>query len=313
MPKSDKKQSAITRSKTQAFDLEALQLLVASNARTAAGETTVSLNDLGKKLATLETNVGATDKKVSKIMKKIDSNQAIQDDCQETTTKSIANLQTMLESQPVTITPNDLRNDIDELRDKIRDGRFQDDEQEVLRNDDLQTDLDKLKQAPNTMRATSSSSFPRFSASYGGIRSPVPADMTADTYYQDVTPADHNIQGSYIDPATPMPTGTTGSTDLYGATLVGNSQINISKFQEKITKLILRDDSVTTIRDWFHGIRLALNTSGKTHIDVLPMYKMLKMSDRFSTLLLPVDVNGDIDASASSYSLCLNMYHTFGQ
>eukprot|EP00978_Attheya_sp_CCMP212_P014983 scaffold38468_cov55-Attheya_sp.AAC.1 len=37
------------------------------------------------------------------------------------------------------------------------------------------------------------------------------------------------------------------------------------------------------------------------------------MSNRFSTLLLPVDVNGDIDASASSYSLCLNMYHTFGQ
>eukprot|EP00978_Attheya_sp_CCMP212_P014911 scaffold38284_cov27-Attheya_sp.AAC.1 len=168
-------------------------------------------------------------------------------------------------------------------------------------------------------RTTSSSSFLRFSASYGGIRSPVPADMTADTYYQDVTPADHNIQGSYIDPATPMPTGTTGSTDLYGApqrgllSLVGNSQINISKCQEKITKLILRDDSVTAIRDWFHGIRLALNTIGKTHIDVLPMYEMLKMSDRFNTLLLPVDANGDIDASASSYNLCLNMYHTFGQ
>eukprot|EP00978_Attheya_sp_CCMP212_P025798 scaffold83696_cov68-Attheya_sp.AAC.2 len=37
------------------------------------------------------------------------------------------------------------------------------------------------------------------------------------------------------------------------------------------------------------------------------------MSDRFSTLLLPVDACGDIDASASSYSLCLNMYHSFGQ
>eukprot|EP00978_Attheya_sp_CCMP212_P039961 scaffold213098_cov54-Attheya_sp.AAC.1 len=302
MPESDKKQSATTRSKTQAFDLEALQLLVASNARTAA-ETTASLNDLGKKLAMLETNVGATDKKVSKIMKKIDINQAIQDDRQETTTKLIANLQTTLESQHVAIT-NDLRNDIDELRDKIHDGRFQH-EQEVLRDDDPQTGLDKLKQAPDTTRATSSSSFPRFSASYGGIRSPVPAGMTANTYYQDVTPANHNIQGSYIDPATPMPTGTTGSTDLYGApqrgllSLVGNSQINISKFQEKITKLILRDDSVTAIHVWFHaGIRLALNTSGKTHIDVLPMYGMLKMSDHFSTLLLPVDVNGDIDASA---------------
>eukprot|EP00978_Attheya_sp_CCMP212_P022636 scaffold67788_cov48-Attheya_sp.AAC.1 len=114
LPESDKKQSATTRSKTQAFDLEALQLLVASNAQTAT-ETTASLNDLGKKLATLETkNVGATDKKVSKIMKKIDINQAIQDDRQETTTKSIANLQTTLESQPVAIT-NNLRNDIDEL------------------------------------------------------------------------------------------------------------------------------------------------------------------------------------------------------
>eukprot|EP00978_Attheya_sp_CCMP212_P044304 scaffold306498_cov55-Attheya_sp.AAC.1 len=152
-----------------------------------------------------------------------------------------------LKSQPAAIN-NDLRNDIDELRDKICDGRFQH-EQEVLYNDDLQTDLDKLKQAPDTTRATSSSSFPRCSASYGGIRSPVPADMTADTYYQDITPADHNIQGSYIDPATPMPTGTTGSTDLYGGapqcgllSLVGNSQINISKFQEIITKLVLRDD-----------------------------------------------------------------------
>eukprot|EP00978_Attheya_sp_CCMP212_P032156 scaffold124078_cov31-Attheya_sp.AAC.1 len=38
------------------------------------------------------------------------------------------------------------------------------------------------------------------------------------------------------------------------------------------------------------------------------------MSDRFSTLLLPVDEHDNIDPSASSFSLCLNMYHTpFGQ
>eukprot|EP00978_Attheya_sp_CCMP212_P012877 scaffold32154_cov37-Attheya_sp.AAC.1 len=86
----------------------------------------------------------------------------------------------MIESQPATIT-NDLCNNIDELRDKIRDGRFHQREQEVLRNDDLQTDLDKLKQAPDTTRATSSSSFLHFSASYGGICCPVPADITADT------------------------------------------------------------------------------------------------------------------------------------
>eukprot|EP00978_Attheya_sp_CCMP212_P004875 scaffold10691_cov46-Attheya_sp.AAC.1 len=161
MPESDKKlYASTTRNKTQAFDLEALQLLVSSNARTAA-ETTASLNDLSKKLATLETNVGTTDKKVSKIMKKIDINQAIQDDRQKSTTKSIVNLQTTIESQPATMS-NDLRNDIDELRDKIRDGHFQH-KQEVLRNNDLQTDLHKLKQVPDTTRATRSSSFPRFS------------------------------------------------------------------------------------------------------------------------------------------------------
>eukprot|EP00978_Attheya_sp_CCMP212_P022877 scaffold68972_cov35-Attheya_sp.AAC.2 len=170
--------------------------------------------------------------------------------------------------------------------------------------------------------ATSSSSFPPFSASYGGICSAVPANMTADKYYQDVMPADHNIQGSYIDPATPMPTGTTGSPDLYGTRqrglllLVCNSQINISKFQEKIEELHLHDDGVTAICDWYHSICLALNTSGKTHIDdVLPMFaEMLKISDHFSTLLLPVNALDNIDTSASSYySLCLNMYHTFGQ
>eukprot|EP00978_Attheya_sp_CCMP212_P031389 scaffold118389_cov51-Attheya_sp.AAC.6 len=129
------------------------------------------------------------------MMKKIDINQAIQDDCQDSTTKSITNLQTTIESQPATIT-NDLRNNIDDLRDKIHDGRFQH-KQEVLCNANLQTNLDKLKQAPDMTCATSSSSFPRFSASYGGIRSSVPADMTADKYYQDISPADHNMQGLY--------------------------------------------------------------------------------------------------------------------
>jgi hypothetical protein len=211
MPESDQKPAATTLSKTQAFDLEALQLLVASTTKNVAA--------LSESVTELKETALATDKKVSKLMKKADINQAIQDDRQDLTTKSIAYLQTTIESQPDTIANtvrNDLRNDIDELRDKIRDGRFNH-EQEVLRNDDLQIALDKLKQAPATTRANGSSSFPRFSTSYGGIRSPVPADMTADTYYQDVTPANHNIQGSYIDPATPMPTGTTGSSDLYGA------------------------------------------------------------------------------------------------
>ena len=172
---------------------------------------------------------------------------------------------------------------------------------------------------PTTTRASSAKVFPRFSTSYGGIRSPVPADLTADIYYQDITPADHNLQGSYIDPSTPIPTGKTGSSNSQGESqpglhsIVGNSQINLSKFQDKIKKLVLRDDSVTSVRDWYHSIRLALNTSGKTHIDVLPMFEMLKKQDRFANLLLPVDLNGDIGPSASSFNLCLNMYHSFSQ
>jgi len=86
----------------------------------------------------------------------------------------------------------------------------------------------------------------------------------------------------------------------------------MSKFQEKLERLVLHDDSVTAVRDWYHGIRLALNTSGKTHIDVIPMFETLKRNDRFSTILLPVDINGAIDHTASSYNLCLNMYHSFG-
>ena len=172
---------------------------------------------------------------------------------------------------------------------------------------------------PTTTRASSAKVFPRFSTSYGGIRSPVPADLTADIYYQDITPADHNLQGSYIDPSTPIPTRKTGSSNSQGESqpglhsIVGNSQINLSKFQDKIEMLVLRDDSVTSVQDWYHSIRLALNTSGKTHIDVLPMFEMLKKQDRFANLLLPVDLNGDIDPLASSFNLCLNMYHSFSQ
>eukprot|EP00978_Attheya_sp_CCMP212_P030337 scaffold111134_cov27-Attheya_sp.AAC.1 len=115
-----------------------------------------------------------------------------------------------------------------------------------------------------------------------------------------------------------MPNGLTGSPNAFGTpargllSLVGNSQLNMSKFQDKLEKLVLKDDTITAICDWYHGIRLALNTSGKTHIDVIPMFEALQRTDRFSTLLLPVDANNSIDPTASSYSLCLNMYHSFG-
>eukprot|EP00978_Attheya_sp_CCMP212_P011152 scaffold27317_cov49-Attheya_sp.AAC.1 len=291
MSESDQKPSATMRSKIQAFDLVALQLLVP--------ETTKNVLALSTSVTELKETSAATDKKVSKMMKKIDINQVIQDDRQDLTTN------------PITDTVrNDLRNGIDELRDKIRDGRFQH-EQEVLHNDDLHNKLDKLKQAPATTCANSSSSFPCFSASYGGIHSTVPVlDMTADKYYQDVTPADCNIQGSYIDPTTPMPTGMTSSSDLYGAPQCGLLLL----VQEKIMKLILCDDGVTTIQDWFHSIHLALNMSGKTHIDVLPMYEMLKMSITSAPYSFQsMNLVTSLDASNSSYSLCLNMYHTFGQ
>ena len=90
MPESDQTPAATTRSKTQAFDLEALQLLVASTTKNVAA--------LTASITELKEITFATDKKVSKVMKKMDINQAIQDDRQDLTTKSIANLQTSLRS-----------------------------------------------------------------------------------------------------------------------------------------------------------------------------------------------------------------------
>jgi hypothetical protein len=49
-----------------------------------------------------------------------------------------------------------------------------------------------------------------------------------------------------------------------------------------------------------------------THIDVIPMFKVLLRTYRFSTLLLPVDANNSIDPTASANNLCLNMFHSFG-
>jgi hypothetical protein len=75
----------------------------------------------------------------------------------------------------------------------------------------------------------------------------------------------------------------------------------MSKFQDKSAKLVLKNDSITAIRDWYHGIRLvALNISGKNHIDVIPMFEALKSTDRFSTLLFFDDANNSIDHTASS-------------
>jgi hypothetical protein len=157
-----------------------------------------------------------------------------------------------------------------------------------------------------TPRTSSTLSFLRFSTSCGGIRSAVPPDLTADIYYQDITPADHNVSGSYIDPSTPMPCHTTGSSNSLGEhkrgfmSLASNSQIKLSKFQDKIEKIVLRNENVTSIRNWNHGIRLALNTSGKTHINALPMFEML--SPNKMQIMILIQPNS-ISTSASTCTI----------
>jgi hypothetical protein len=113
---------------------------------------------------------------------------------------------------------------------------------------------------------------------------------------------------------------TSNSSNIAGASphgllpLVGHS-LNLYKFQDKVQKLVLSDDtrSVTSICDWYHGIRLALNTSGKINIKVIPMFKTVKRTDHFTTLLLPVDQDNNIHPKASSLKQSVNMYQFFGQ
>eukprot|EP00978_Attheya_sp_CCMP212_P006269 scaffold14195_cov48-Attheya_sp.AAC.1 len=143
MPKSNKKEpSTTTRSKSQALDIKALQALIAATELANNAETTTNVAELKA-----TSSDASTDKKLTKVISKIDTNQDIQDDCHKIPTRSIANLQTMIESKLVTSNvPNNLRNDIDNLGDKICSAHF-DHEQEVLHNDDLQANLDMFKQA----------------------------------------------------------------------------------------------------------------------------------------------------------------------
>ena len=73
----------------------------------------------------------------------------------------------------------------------------------MIRNQ--RADLKQVTSVAKTLRKSTTSSFPRLSTSYRGFCSAVPPDLTADVYYQDITPADHNVIGSYIHPSTPMP------------------------------------------------------------------------------------------------------------
>jgi hypothetical protein len=132
--------------------------------------------------------------------------------------------------------------------------------------EELRVSLATTRPAASTRASSISAVFPRFFTSYGGTRSPVPDNLTPQEYYQDVVPADQDPHGYFIDPMTPMPNGLTSLSNVYGTpacgllSLVGNTQLNMSKFQERLEKLVLKDDMITAIRDWYHGIRLALLT-----------------------------------------------------
>jgi len=58
---------------------------------------------------------------------------------------------------------------------------------------------------------------------------------------------------------------------------------------------------------------MGLNTCGKHHIDLLPMFEDLKRDDRFSKLLLPIDSQGALNATDYCYAASMRLYHTMGQ
>ena len=320
MSDSDKKLSASTRSKSAAKSItpDELFAMIATQTKNI-DRITQKIDENSSAITDLVRDSSTTSTLVTDLTKKIDQHHVTNEDRNTKTLEAIADLRDRIdEAEP---DPNDetletlrtsLQNEIGGLRQKLRSNTINQ-EETALKIRNIQADPSKASPKPRQ------SSFPRFSTSYGGIRSPVPPDLTPDIYYQDITPADHNISGSYIDPSTPMPRGTTGSSNSLGEpqrgfmSLASNSQINLSKFQDKIEKIVLRNDSVTSIRDWYHGIRLALNTSGKSHIDALPMFEMLTKQDRFSTILLPLDANDEIDYTHTNFNLCLNMYHSFSQ
>ena len=61
--------------------------------------------------------------------------------------------------------------------------------------------------------------------------------------------------------------------------------------------LQLFGDDVLSLRDYYHGIRMALNTCGKHHIDILPMLEVLHSDMRFDSILLPSDAHGQLQSN----------------
>eukprot|EP00978_Attheya_sp_CCMP212_P007153 scaffold16648_cov50-Attheya_sp.AAC.1 len=139
-------------------------------------------------------------------------------------------------------------------------------------------------------------------------------------YYKFVLPASATTTGSYVDPNIPRPEGMhapdlNGNPDDQGLfPLANNLTVDMNKSQKTMNELQLAgDDVLSSLRDFYHGIRMALNTCGKHHIDILPMFEDLCRDDRFTKLLLPHDSNGQINNTDFRYNQCLRMYHTFGQ
>jgi hypothetical protein len=154
-----------------------------------------------------------------------------------------------------------------------------------------------------------------------GTRTSLQRKVSPDEYYKFVLPAGGSNTSSYVDVNSPLPNGTSTSNDPNGTgtqenglfALSSNTTIDLSKFMKTLDDLQLAGDDVLSLRDFYHGLRMALNTCGKHHIDILPMFEILRPDDNFALLLLPHDANGNINNTDYRYNSCLRMYHSFGQ
>eukprot|EP00978_Attheya_sp_CCMP212_P018181 scaffold49429_cov33-Attheya_sp.AAC.1 len=186
--------------------------------------------------------------------------------------------------------------------------------------DDIVPKVDQALAHPTSSHASPDdrNDFPRFSG-YMGTRTTLQKPVPTDEYYKFVLPASASSTSSYVDPSIPLPAGTY-ATDTNGNpnehhlfALASNLTVHIGKFQKSMQYLQLGGDDVLSIRDFYHGIRMGLNTCGKHHIDLLPMFEDLKRDDRFSKLLLPKDSQGALNKTDYHYAACMRMYHTLGQ
>ena len=178
MPESDQKPSAATRSKTQAFDLEALQLLVASTTKklAALSNKTFDLEALQLLVASTTNNVAALSNNVPEL-KETSADTIIMSESDQkasatmlskTQTFDLKALQALVAANAVSVAKLTMNaSEIKETSDEINNKLVL--EQEVHPNDDLQA-----KQLPPESGTRISGNFPPFLTSYGGIRTLVP-------------------------------------------------------------------------------------------------------------------------------------------